>query len=306
MIPGNDLEAFSQVFSLETCRLVSSQHPPRTFPSARCPIGFLCDPSASPLQLLCVVPNGILSEKWVKGGELGGLDFRMGGIGAPINGLKAFATTGQLGIFDKLANALALGTSPIVKALFNFDWAMVSKEKKASCEVERALDDLCASVCCCLLNYLYVFRVFGSWLPFLPGFWICGIHFYAHGMLYSVLFVPIVFGLLCFPYDVFCTHRIAWCGTTSCVCRTTSPLVLRQHYLLFCCDMHNVLIGSRCPYYRSHTPRALHRNHCFRLPLSRKNSTFCPVCVRPPVPSEAAIPLNLAWETRPSVIYFRM
>ncbi|CAN0425242.1 unnamed protein product, partial [Hapterophycus canaliculatus] len=59
-----------------------------------------------------------------KGGELGGLDFRMGGIGAPFNGLKAFATTGQLGIFDKLANALALGTSPIVKALFNFDWAM--------------------------------------------------------------------------------------------------------------------------------------------------------------------------------------
>ncbi|CAM9598694.1 unnamed protein product [Ectocarpus sp. 6 AP-2014] len=68
-----------------------------------------------------------------KGGELGGLDFRMGGIGAPINGLKAFATTGQLGIFDKLANALALGTSPIVKALFNFDWAM---------EDVRALDSM--------------------------------------------------------------------------------------------------------------------------------------------------------------------
>ncbi|CBN76924.1 zeta-carotene desaturase, chloroplast precursor [Ectocarpus siliculosus] len=68
-----------------------------------------------------------------QGGELGGLDFRMGGIGAPINGLKAFATTGQLGIFDKLANALALGTSPIVKALFNFDWAM---------EDVRALDSM--------------------------------------------------------------------------------------------------------------------------------------------------------------------
>lgn len=63
---------------------------------------------------------------------MGGLDFRMGGIGAPINGLKAFATTGQLGIFDKLANALALGTSPIVKALFNFDWAMVSKAARCN------------------------------------------------------------------------------------------------------------------------------------------------------------------------------
>eukprot|EP00903_Cladosiphon_okamuranus_P019392 g17830.t1 len=68
-----------------------------------------------------------------KGGTLGGLDFRMGGIGAPFNGLKAFATTGQLGIYDKLANALALGTSPIVKALFNFDWAM---------EDVRALDKM--------------------------------------------------------------------------------------------------------------------------------------------------------------------
>ncbi|CAN0451492.1 unnamed protein product [Ascophyllum nodosum] len=68
-----------------------------------------------------------------KGGELGGLDFRMGGIGAPFNGLKAFATTGQLGIYDKMANALALGTSPIVKALINFDAAM---------EDVRALDSI--------------------------------------------------------------------------------------------------------------------------------------------------------------------
>lgn len=60
-----------------------------------------------------------------KGGNLGGLDFRMGGIGAPFNGLKAFATTEQLGIADKLANAVALATSPVVKALFNFDAAMV-------------------------------------------------------------------------------------------------------------------------------------------------------------------------------------
>lgn len=49
----------------------------------------------------------------------------MGGIGAPFNGLKAFATTEQLGIYDKIANAVALGTSPIVKALFDFDAAMV-------------------------------------------------------------------------------------------------------------------------------------------------------------------------------------
>lgn len=53
-----------------------------------------------------------------EGGTVGELDFRMGGIGAPINGLKAFATTAQLGIVDKIANALALGnpvTCPIVQ-----------------------------------------------------------------------------------------------------------------------------------------------------------------------------------------------
>lgn len=73
----------------------------------------------------CQLQTKTKTKQLNKGGELGGLDFRMGGIGAPFNGLKAFATTGQLGIYDKLANALALGTSPIVKALFNFDWAMV-------------------------------------------------------------------------------------------------------------------------------------------------------------------------------------
>ncbi|KAA8494514.1 Zeta-carotene desaturase [Porphyridium purpureum] len=57
-------------------------------------------------------------------GVLGALDFRMGPIGAPINGLKAFFTTEQLKTVDKLANALALGTSPIVKGLVNFDAAM--------------------------------------------------------------------------------------------------------------------------------------------------------------------------------------
>ena len=56
-----------------------------------------------------------------EGGRVGELDFRLGGIGAPINGLAAFARTSQLEIADKLANALALGTSPIVRALFDFD-----------------------------------------------------------------------------------------------------------------------------------------------------------------------------------------
>lgn len=59
-----------------------------------------------------------------KGGLVEALDFRMGGIGAPINGLKAFATTGQLGLVDKLRNALALGSSVIVRGIVDFDGAM--------------------------------------------------------------------------------------------------------------------------------------------------------------------------------------
>lgn len=55
------------------------------------------------------------------GGNLASLDFRLGGIGAPINGLAAFFRTEQLNIADKLANAVALATSPVVKALFDFD-----------------------------------------------------------------------------------------------------------------------------------------------------------------------------------------
>lgn len=61
------------------------------------------------------------------------------GIGAPINGVVAFVKTQQLDIggivtiltifisillflsTDKLANALALATSPVVRALFDFD-----------------------------------------------------------------------------------------------------------------------------------------------------------------------------------------
>jgi zeta-carotene desaturase len=57
------------------------------------------------------------------GGGIGELDFRFP-IGAPVSGLQAFARTEQLNIGDKLANALALGTSPIVRALVDFDGGM--------------------------------------------------------------------------------------------------------------------------------------------------------------------------------------
>ncbi len=57
------------------------------------------------------------------GGDIGKLDFRFF-LGAPFHGLKAFFTTGQLTIVDKLRNALALGTSPIVPGLVNYDLAM--------------------------------------------------------------------------------------------------------------------------------------------------------------------------------------
>jgi zeta-carotene desaturase len=58
------------------------------------------------------------------GGIVKELDFRLGGIGAPFNGLAAFARTGQLEIADKLANAVALATSPVVRALFDFNGAL--------------------------------------------------------------------------------------------------------------------------------------------------------------------------------------
>ena len=66
------------------------------------------------------------------GGHLGSLDFRFP-IGAPVSGLNAFARTEQLGVGDKLANALRLGTSPIVAALVNFDVGM---------DMVRELDDI--------------------------------------------------------------------------------------------------------------------------------------------------------------------
>ncbi len=58
-----------------------------------------------------------------KGGCTGELDFRFI-TGAPFHGLKAFFTTSQLSLQDKLQNSLALGTSPIVRGLVDFDGAM--------------------------------------------------------------------------------------------------------------------------------------------------------------------------------------
>jgi zeta-carotene desaturase len=58
-----------------------------------------------------------------RGGDLRELDFRFP-VGAPFNGLKAFFTTPQLDWIDKLRNALALGTSPIVRGLVDYDGAM--------------------------------------------------------------------------------------------------------------------------------------------------------------------------------------
>merc|ERR1719235_1605757 len=57
------------------------------------------------------------------GGGIGELDFRFP-IGAPVSGLQAFAATEQLGLADKFHNAVRLGTSPIVRALFDFDGGM--------------------------------------------------------------------------------------------------------------------------------------------------------------------------------------
>ena len=58
-----------------------------------------------------------------RGGQTGSLDFRFI-TGAPFNGLKAFFTTSQLSAIDKLQNAIALGTSPIVRGLVDFNGAM--------------------------------------------------------------------------------------------------------------------------------------------------------------------------------------
>lgn len=58
-----------------------------------------------------------------RGGKLGQLDFRFF-TGAPLNGLKAFFTTSQLSLRDKIQNSLALGTSPIVRGLVDFEGGM--------------------------------------------------------------------------------------------------------------------------------------------------------------------------------------
>jgi zeta-carotene desaturase len=58
-----------------------------------------------------------------RGGQIGALDFRFI-TGAPFNGLKAFFTTSQLSLQDKAQNAIALGTSPIVRGLVDFEGAM--------------------------------------------------------------------------------------------------------------------------------------------------------------------------------------
>ena len=58
-----------------------------------------------------------------EGGRIGQLDFRFL-TGAPFNGLKAFFTTSQLALGDKIANSIALGTSPLVRGLVDFEGAM--------------------------------------------------------------------------------------------------------------------------------------------------------------------------------------
>ena len=71
-----------------------------------------------------------------KGGDLGALDFRFP-VGAPVSGLQAFARTEQLGWGDKAANALRLGTSPIVRALVDFDGGMDMVRDAASRNVSK-------------------------------------------------------------------------------------------------------------------------------------------------------------------------
>ncbi|HEY9858971.1 MAG TPA: 9,9'-di-cis-zeta-carotene desaturase [Candidatus Obscuribacterales bacterium] len=58
-----------------------------------------------------------------RGGVVKELDFRFP-IGAPFNGLKAFFTTGQLSVLDKLQNAIALGTSPMIRGLIDYEGGM--------------------------------------------------------------------------------------------------------------------------------------------------------------------------------------
>ncbi|BDA70810.1 zeta-carotene desaturase; CrtQ [Calothrix sp. PCC 7716] len=67
-----------------------------------------------------------------EGGRVGALDFRFF-TGAPLNGLKAFFTTSQLSAYDKFRNAMALGTSPVVQGLVDFEGAMRTIRDLDSC-----------------------------------------------------------------------------------------------------------------------------------------------------------------------------
>lgn len=62
------------------------------------------------------------------GGDVRELDFRFfigdTKIGAPFHGLRAFFTTPQLSTVDKIANSLALGTSPVVRSLIDPEGGM--------------------------------------------------------------------------------------------------------------------------------------------------------------------------------------
>lgn len=58
-----------------------------------------------------------------RGGAVKTLDFQFP-LGAPFNGLKAFFTTSQLSLLDKLQNAIALGTSPLIQGLVDYQGAM--------------------------------------------------------------------------------------------------------------------------------------------------------------------------------------
>eukprot|EP00803_Ostreobium_quekettii_P003857 evm.model.scf_3105.2 EVM.evm.TU.scf_3105.2 scf_3105:4796-15978(-) len=85
------------------------------------------------LMAKCGVLENLLLKDHVhtfvnEGGDVRLLDFRffVNGlkIGAPFHGLKAFFTTPQLSNFDKVTNSLALGTSPIVRALIDPEGGM--------------------------------------------------------------------------------------------------------------------------------------------------------------------------------------
>ncbi|KAK9915937.1 hypothetical protein WJX75_006203 [Coccomyxa subellipsoidea] len=85
------------------------------------------------LMAKCGVLQNLLLKEHVHtfvnaGGDVRELDFRffLGDrkIGAPFHGLKAFFTTPQLSTLDKVANSLALGTSPVVRALFDPEGGM--------------------------------------------------------------------------------------------------------------------------------------------------------------------------------------